>query len=45
MMETKKPKPMLVLCPNALSMPLFHFTIKGEKFHDLDFLSLNGFQK
>ena len=41
----KKPKPMLFLCPNALSMPLFHFAIKGEKFHDSDFLSLNEFLK
>ena len=38
-------KKMLVLWPNALSMPLFHFAIKGEKFHDLEFLSLNEFLK
>ena len=37
----KKPKPMLVLSPNALSMPLFQFAINRGKFHDLDFLSLN----
>ena len=41
----KKPKHTLILRPNALSMPLFHFAIKGEKFHDLDFMSLNGFLK
>ena len=41
----KKPNPMLVLSPNALSMLLLHFAIKGKKFHDLDFLSLNGFLK
>ena len=41
----QKPKHMLVLCPNALSMPLFHFAIMGEKFHDLEFLLLNEFLK
>ena len=42
----KKPNPMLVvLSPNSLSMLLLHFAIKEEKFHDLDFLSLNGFLK
>ena len=44
-MVEKKPKHMLVLYPNALSMPLFHFAIMGEKFHDLEFLLLNEFLK
>ena len=43
--QKQKSKHMLVLCPNALSMPLFHFAIMGEKFHDLEFLLLNEFLK